>query len=240
MATPPPGELFVAIGAVVHLFGGVIAFTRLSVTKYHIPVLVLALLTVTIGLTSVVGAGAIFVETQKIDYRVDQCHDGWVGTSGPGINAEFSELSPAAQEVFRSALQADEKHTRWTNPDDFALETDTTVYNQIEYESTCYLLRATPRGDFGDELAITFIVFFGGFVTLLFGILSVVSFRRGSVKLPTSILAGLGSVGGLLVIGATQLRQLAAATVLGVTLTWMVLRVFELRSDESFQERMKG
>jgi hypothetical protein len=57
MAPPHPVELFFAVALVVFIVGGVIAFYRWSLTMYHIPRLVLVLLTITVALCGIVGVG---------------------------------------------------------------------------------------------------------------------------------------------------------------------------------------
>ena len=160
MAPLSPVEVFLIVGGVVFSLGGITAHYRSSMTKYHIPLLVLVFLAVTIGLTGVVGAGEIILDE--------------------------------------------------------------------------------GNNNFGEGFAVMLYLGFGsiGMVVLLFA--SVLSSAFNSLKLPTSILAGLASAVGLAVNGITQLAPLAGAVVLVGLLTWAVLRVIEKSSHERFSKRMEA
>ena len=68
MAPLSPVEVFLIVGFVVFSLGGITAHYRSAATRYHIPLLVLVFLAVTIGLTGVVAAGAIFFEAGNTDF----------------------------------------------------------------------------------------------------------------------------------------------------------------------------
>jgi len=65
MAVPNLVELFFAVGSVVFIVGGVAAFYRWSLTMYHIPRLVLVLLTITVALWGIVGVGVTVWDAEQ-------------------------------------------------------------------------------------------------------------------------------------------------------------------------------
>jgi len=237
MAPPSPVEVSLTVGSVVFLVGGAIALYRSSVTRYHIPLVVLVLLTVTSGLTGVVGAFLTHWDAAKIDYSAGPTLQGCESEGDDTPVLEYSELSPEAQDVFHSTLQADGEYTTRTHPDEFRLEQDAGARNYIRYNSECYQLTADPRGNFSTGFLVAFYLGFGSLATFALFVASVASWSLASFKVPTAILAGLGSAAGLVVSGVTQFVQLAGAVVLTAVLTWVVLRVFERFSHESFRER---
>ncbi|WP_336325688.1 hypothetical protein [Halovenus sp. HT40] len=161
MSTVSPEEavLFAGVGTVV-VFACVV-FLREKITLDLSRPQLLLLVTVVCPLGTVGVAAGIEYNANTIDYTVDQC-----GTHSAETN--FSELSPAAQEVFRSTLQANGEYTTQTHPDDLVLERDTGATNYIRYESECYALRGSYRGDFGTGFVIWLVYLIGGVVTLVF------------------------------------------------------------------------
>lgn len=236
MAPPSPVELFVVVGGVVFSLGGLIAYYRSSVTMDI--TLVLVLLAVTCSLTGVIGVSATHGDAQKYDYTV---------TETPMQNCDseelspfneysaYSELSPEAQEIFRSTLQTDGDYTTTTHPDDLRLERDTRTVNYIQYESACYALSVQSRGSFGTGFIILYYLSAAA-VGALFASASLIF--EGSNE-PISLLVGLGLAGGLTVSGVINLGQLAEVTILLGLLTWVGLRVIERSSHEGSSEQIE-
>lgn len=237
---------FVAVGTVVFILGGMRAHFQLSVTVYHIPLIVLLLLIVTGGLTGGIIAFNTVPEADKIDYRTSTARSdcgefsGYSEPDDTDVTTQYRELSPTAQEIFRSALRADGIYTTNERPDDFRYRHESTLgENYIRYNADCYELNADPRGTgfegdltrLGNILSGTFLA-----VVVLF-VAKRVSWERRSFKLPTAILVGLGSMGGLAVGGL--LNQLAGAAVLIGLLTWVGLTGIERMMDGTFRERME-
>jgi hypothetical protein len=139
----------------------------------------LILLSLFIGLLTVTSAGAVHFEAEKIDYTVASCAEN--RTEAPGT--QFGELSPEAQTVFRSTLQADGEFTTRKHPDEFELQPDTDavdegVRNFVQYESECYVLRGDSRRGIGTSIMMTLVVGTGGVLTAIFGSASAVSYGR--------------------------------------------------------------
>lgn len=241
MVPPSPVQLFARIGIIVFIVGGALALSRRSVTRYQIPVLVLILLTVTVAMTGGIGAFLTSWDAEKIDYRTELVPQGCENESDRvSESIEYSELSSEAQEVFRSALQADQTYTTTTHPDVFQLRLDANPPTYITYNSECYALSAEQRGNFATGFAVIFYLSSSILATFLLVIAIVTSLALGSFKIPMAILVGLASAGGLIVRGVTGVEEVAGATALAGILTWIGLRLFERYSHESFQERMES
>lgn len=134
----------------------------------------LLLLSLLIGLLTVIGAGAIHLNAEKIDYTVDQ-------HTCTGSESEFSEMSPEAQTVFRSTLQAGGEFTTRKHPDEFELEpttdaVDEGVMNVIRYESECYALRGDTRRGIGTEIMMSLVTGVGSVLIIVFGFASAASY----------------------------------------------------------------
>lgn len=165
-------------------------FTVSSFTK------TLFVFTVVTGLATTVAVVDIRLNAEKIDYSVepmnqaceppsdDRTAAGSNDTQAPDYREyprrvlEYSELSPEAQEVFRSALQADGEYTTRTHPDEFELQLDTDNRNYVQYESECYQLTAQTRGGLGTGFAVIGLLVVGGGITVIFAFASVVSYER--------------------------------------------------------------
>jgi hypothetical protein len=167
MAPPNPVVVFFAVGSVIFIIGGLIAFYRSSVTVDL--AFVLILLAVTVGVWGVVGMATVAWEAEKVDYTATQSSDcpepsdrGYGPTSeNPAM--EFSELSPEAQNVFLSTIQTRREYTTMTLPDEFNPMADTVKKNYIRYESDCYELIAEPIGSLGTGLT-QFFYLIAGFI----------------------------------------------------------------------------
>ncbi|MXR52109.1 hypothetical protein GRX03_10920 [Halovenus sp. WSH3] len=154
MAPVPTVNVLLLIAAPVCLVGGAIAVYLTS--KGTLPVYLLyILLGVAVAVVTLLGAGVIDANGEKIEYTVEQCPDrgGENGTDNRTMTAEtrYSELSPEAQDVFRSALEASragEVYVTRRHPEEFDLLLDTTQnINEIQYESECYELTAQYTGN---------------------------------------------------------------------------------------------
>lgn len=170
-------------------------FTVSSLSK------ILFILTVVVGLATTIWVGSIHWNAEKIDYDIGS---GGQGCELPSDNKtetgsndthipdkyqdsdrvpvlEYSELSPEAQEVFRSTLQTRGEYTTRTHPDEFELG-NFNRRNIIEYESECYVLIAESRRGFGTGFAIFWILVVGGGITVIFAFASVASYARDSLR----------------------------------------------------------
>ncbi|MXR50759.1 hypothetical protein GRX03_03950 [Halovenus sp. WSH3] len=149
--------LLVVTGLFVLVSGAVVVYVSSEDTPTgpHL-LLVVSLL---VGLTTVLGAGALHLEGEQIEYSVDACAGNQTGTP-------FSELSPEGREVFRSALQADGAYTTRSHPAEFELQSDVSRTNEIQYESQCYELTARERDRFG-VLSVLVSAAGGGLAVLL-------------------------------------------------------------------------
>lgn len=134
----------------------------------------LILLSLLIGLLTVIGAGAIHLNAEKIDYTVDQ-------SACTGSETDFSELSPEAQTVFRSIFQVDGEFTTRKHPDEFELQprtdaVDEGVTKDIRYESACYALRGDARRWSGTRVMMSLVTGVGSILTIVFGFASAASY----------------------------------------------------------------
>lgn len=127
------------------------------------------------GLVTVVAVGAVQLNADKVDYNVESSTQP---CDRQHTYQEYSELSPPAQEVFRSTLRAEGEYTTRTRPDDFTLQTDTQEPNYVQYKSECYQLTAHSRGGFGTGFSTIVLVVLGGGVTATFAFVFVLSYER--------------------------------------------------------------
>lgn len=148
-----PFRLLLVIAVPLFLVGVAVAIYLTSKGALSVHQLYI-LLSVSIALMTLLGAGAIDSYGDTIEYTVDQCTergtDGGMDHQTVNSGTEFSELSPEAQDVFRSALQAsraDGEYTTRRHPDEFELRRDTETTNEIQYESECYELTAQYRAN---------------------------------------------------------------------------------------------
>lgn len=227
-------------GIVIFAVSGAIVFFRSSVTIYHLPLIMLVLLTITSGLAVTVGASQIQADGDKISYTVESTSQEYE-ISNTEWTYEYSKLSPEAQEVFRSALESDDEYSTRLSPDEFRLMTDTgRNENYIKYNSEYYVLTGSSRGGLGSMFAFLGIVFIGGSATIGLFSASVISYRRNSFILPATVLSGFSSTVGLIVIGVRPVEILTVTIVLIPILTWVGLRAYERHSHKSFAERMNS
>lgn len=177
----------VPVAALVFGVGGIVAFAyRSSLTRYHVPAIVLTLLAVTAGLSTVGGVFWFQQQAHQVEYSVDDCGGPQATSVGEPARIAYDELSSDAKDVFQSALAADGEYTTTTDPDDFVYQDDTgTDLNYITYESECYAFHADPVSGFGVGLMIPYLIAGGTVATLLFlgfalGSLAIASNRRRS------------------------------------------------------------
>ena len=163
---------------------------------------ILFVLTVVIGLATIIALGGVHLNAEKIDYSVESMNQACEPPSDNNTEAgsndtqlpdhrehpdrvlEYSELSPEAQEVFRSALQTRGEYTTRTHPDEFELE-DFNRRNRIQYESECYELTAESRSSFGTAFVALGLLVVGGGITVIFALASLASYVRDLGQLRT-------------------------------------------------------
>ena len=155
----------------------------------------LILLSLFIGLLTVIGVGATHLNAEKIDYDVEPMNQACEPPSDDRTTADsndtqlnsnssdypdkvldYSELSSEAQEVFRSTLQANGEYTTQAHPDEFELRLDTDKQNYIQYELECYQLTAQSRGGFATAFAVWGLLVFGGGATVIFALAGLFSY----------------------------------------------------------------
>jgi len=220
----PLSAIQIGIPIAIFLIAGVIVFLRSDLTRYHIPVIMLALFALTSGLMIPVGAEMIQSDAEKHDYRVESQAEECDTTADERV-AEFSELSPAAQDVFLSALRSDEGHTTTVRPEEYKISTDTTEENYIVYESDCYSLVGFQRGTWGHGLLRMGLNVVGLPATIGVSLLTVFSYRNKSFRTPVAAVSGyIIAVGLYTVVG---LRILILTSLLFAAVMWIVLEDFE-------------
>lgn len=212
------------IPVAIFLIAGVLALLRSDLTRYHIPVIMLALFALTSGLMIPVGAEMIQTDAEKIDYRVESQLEG-CSTAADVQVTEFNTLSPEAQEVFLSALQSDEVYTTTVHPDEYDLSTDTTQENYIVYESDCYSLVGYSRGGLGYGILFNLLFVIGIPVTIGLATLAGFSYRNRSFRTPVTAVSGITAAVGLYTI--VGLRTLIPISFLLAAVVWIVLGDFE-------------
>jgi hypothetical protein len=165
-------------------------FTVSSLTK------TLFVFTAVTGLATAIAVGDVRLDAEKIEYSAEPMNQACEAPSDDRTEADsndtqvpdhreyprrvlaYRELSPEAQAVFRSALEADGEYTTRTHPDEFELQTDTPNPNHIQYESDCYRLTAQTGGGVGTGFAVIGLLAVGGGITVIFAFACVFSYER--------------------------------------------------------------
>jgi hypothetical protein len=226
----PLSAIQLGIPIAIFLIAGALVFLRSDLTRYHIPAIMLALFALTSGLMIPVGAEMIRSDAEKHDYRVESQVEGCDTPAAERVT-EFSELSPAAQEVFLSALRSDEGYTTTVHPEEYEISTDTTQENYIVYESDCYSLVGFQRGTWGHGLLRMGLYVVGIPATIGVALLSVFSYRNESVRTPVAAVSGyVAAVGLYTVVG---LRVLILISLLFAAVVWIALEDFEPQKSDS-------
>lgn len=208
----------------IFLIAGAIARLRSGLTRYHVPVLALALLALTSGVVVAGEYRTTTAEIEQIDYRVDSQAEGCDAAEADRVS-EFNELSPDAQDVFLSTLRSDEEYTTTENPDQFYISSDNGVENYIRYESECYSLVGYGAG-LGAGWYIYMLLLFGVPFTLALGVLAAYSYRVGSFRTPAAVASAV-SVGAVLWVVANSVFAIAVTGVLLVIgLGWVIFGSF--------------
>ena len=220
----PPSAISLGIPIGIFLIAGVLAFLRSNLTRYHIPVIMLALFALTSAVMIPVGATMIEEDAEKHDYRVESQVEG-CDTAADERVTEFSELSPNAQEVFLSALQSDEGYTTTVHPEEYEISTDTTEENYIMYESDCYSLLGFQRGTWGHGFLVIGLFVIGIPLTIGCAALAGFSYRNRSFRTPVAAVSAITAAIGLHTI--VGLGTLIPISFLLATAVWIVLGDFE-------------
>jgi len=220
----PPSAIQLGIPIVIFLIAGVLVFLRSDLTRYHIPVIMLALFALTSGLMIPVGADMIQSNAEKHDYRVESQLEECDTTADDRVT-EFSELSPDAQDVFLSTLQSDGGYTTTMHPEEYEISTDTTEENYIVYESDCYSLVGFQRGTWGHGVLRMGLYVVGLPATIGIALLAVFSYRNKSFRTPVAVVSGYIVAVGLYT--AVGLRILILTSLLFAAVMWIVLEDFE-------------
>ena len=224
--------LATVVGALVAIFlvaGGIVRL-RSGLTRYHIPVIALALLALTSGAVVAAEYRTTTTEIEQIHYRVDSQAEG-CETAETHRVSEFSELSPDAREVFLSALRSVEEYTTTENPDQFYISSDNGVENYVIYESDCHSLVGYGAG-LGAGWYLYTLLLFGVPFTLVLAVLAAYSYRVGSFRTPAAVVSAV-CVGAVLWVVANSVFAIAVTIGLLVSgLVWIVLGSFNpLRAE---------
>lgn len=214
----------------IFLVAGALVSLRSELTRYHIPIIVLALLTLTSGVLVPVGAYSADREANTIDYRVEPQVEG-CDTADPERVHEFSELSPDARDVFLSALQSDGTYATTVTPDEYDVSYDPAP-NYVRYESDCYSLLGFAPHAGGAGLYIYALLLFGIPLTAVLAILAAYSYRVDSFRIPATTVSGIS----ITVVLARVVNPLAAVSIglLSLVLVWIKLSGFDpLRAEDS-------
>jgi hypothetical protein len=261
-------SVFTIFGLLVALvlLGTVIRYLRRNrpVTKYHLPAILLLLLGVAAAFGTVVGVEVMDRDLNGIEYTVraeqppaersaDTPSDttAVITTDVPGTKMggpyEFEELSPGAQDVFRSTVQRDGTYTTRTHPPEFQDDSPGDVggpgYTFVRYDSTWYKLTSDAGGGPLAGIGYAVVLPLGILLATISLVVGWAALVVPSFKWATAVLVGLSTVvvSSLTAPGWTILPGLESPvfTVVLVTLVvWVLLRLLETQMTASFRERM--
>lgn len=207
----------------ISLISGALVYLRSELTRYHIPVIMLALFALTSGVLVPVSAYSEHREANTTDYRVESQVEG-CDTADPERVHEFSDLSQDAQNVFLSALQSDGTHATTVNPDEYSVSFDPTP-NYIVYESDCYSLVGDAPHSAGAVVGIYALLFFAIPLIIGLAILAVYSYRVDSFRIPATAVSGITVAAGTHTI--VGLRLLIPASLLMAVTVWILLEDYK-------------
>lgn len=220
----PSAIVFGALLAVFLIAGGIVRL-RSGLTRYHVPVIALALLALTSGVLIAANYQTTQAELEQIDYTVDSQVEG-CETADDNWVFEFDELSPDAQDVFLSTLRSDDGYTTTESPDQFRISSDNNVENYVIYESDCYSLAGYGAG-IGAGMYLFVLLLFGIPFTLLLGVLAVYSYLTDSFRLPATVVSAV-SVGTVVTaVTNSQVAIVATVALLVVGLVWIIRGSFD-------------
>ena len=183
----------------IFLIAGALVYLRSDLTRYHIPVIVLALFALTSGVLVPTAAYTMERENEKIDYQVEDQVEG-CDTADAERVTEFDKLSPDAQDVFLSALHSSGQYTTTQSPYPYQISSDSTVENYVVYESDCYSLVGYSRAGIGSGLATLALLVVGVPLTAVLAFLAVYSYWFDSFRIPATTVSGISVAVGLLTI----------------------------------------
>lgn len=207
----------------IFLVAGAVVYLRSELTRYHIPVIMLALFALTSGVLVPVFAYSEHKEANTINYRVESQVDS-CDTAAPERMHEFDDLSPDAQDVFLSALESDRSYATTVTPDEYHVSYDPAP-NYIRYESECYSLLGSAPHSAGTVIGIYALLLFAIPIIAVLAILAAYSYRVDSFRIPATAVSGvIIGVGGHTIVG---LRLLIPAALLIVAAVWILLDGFE-------------
>lgn len=203
----------------ISLIAGALVYLRSELTRYHIPVIMLALFALTSGVLVPAAAYSEHREANTIDYRVEPQVEG-CDTANPEQVHEFSNLSQDAQDVFLSTLQSNGTHATTVNPDEYAVSFDPTP-NYIVYESDCYSLVGDAPHSGGAVVGVYALLFFAIPLIIGLAILAAYSYWVDNFRIPTAVVSGITvAAGSHTIVG---LRLLIPASLLIVAAVWVLL-----------------
>lgn len=212
------------IPVAIFLIAAVMAFLRSDLTRYHIPVIMLALFALTSGLMIPVGAELIRTDAERIDYRVTSQQGSCNATADEQVT-RFDSLSTEAQDVFLSTLQSDEEYTTTVHPDEYELSTDVGAQNYIIYESDCYSLVGSSRGGLHYGILLHVLPIVGIPIAIGLATLAGFSYRYRNFRIPVTVVSGITTAIGLYTL--VGLRTLLPISFLLAATVWIILKDFE-------------
>lgn len=209
--------------AAIFLIAGALVYLRSELSRYDIPVIMLALFALTSGVLVPVFAYSEHREANTIDYRVESQVEG-CDTGDPERVHEFDDLSPDAQDVFLSALESDRSYATTVTPDEYDVSYDPAP-NYIRYESDCYSLLGSAPHSAGTVIGIYALLLFAIPLIAVLAILAAYSYRVDSFRIPATAVSGIViGVGGHAVV---DLRLLIPACLLIAAAVWILLDDFK-------------
>ncbi|MXR50583.1 hypothetical protein GRX03_03030 [Halovenus sp. WSH3] len=141
----------------------------------------LLILTVLTGSVTIVGIEVLQWNADTVEYSIETLSQSCDPQSDSRYVLEYSNLSATDQEIFRSALRADDVYTTRTPPDDFLVQTDTTEDNYVRYDSECYRLTAQSRRE--NPLFEAFLLrTVGGVLTGVFTVAAVIGLAWTTIR----------------------------------------------------------
>lgn len=214
-----------------------------SLSPYHLPAIIFALLGVSVLLFGCWGAYRAVPDGPKHHYSVSEADE----VPSHSEVMQFTDLSETGQEIFLRALNEGDFDTN-KEASEIDYVTDVSVKNYVEYQNQVYVFVGLFNYSGWWKLGVIFFggVAFVGLITILIGCWFV---KANYFKLPTAALSG--------VLAATLLRVIIEsgvivpprvgynATIVALTLlpvpilTWCALKRIEYHWNLSFSQRME-
>lgn len=175
-------QLLLVLTVVSGIVGAIASWYQDSVTREHLPALLLIVLGITAGVTVALEMQSLQQDVDQVEYIVNPCEPGEDTTITPVTPGddirEFDSLSPGAQEIFESALETDGGYTTTKRPEDLVYRGDTNAMNFVRYNDTCYSLVGDSGGGLGTAFGMQFLIFIGLPISLVLLVAGLFSLYR--------------------------------------------------------------